>query len=139
MREGRSLTNLPYNPNPHDTAMTNSVFVLWTSDQWLSTDKKSLLAVCESEEKAKELALEYAKSELDIISINDEEELPEWDELEARGMSEKEIEDFYAEQDRKLEDKTHLEDIISDLNNNRQWTGDDCGIYYEEMELNELQ
>lgn len=119
--------------------MTNSVFVLWTSDQWLSTDKKSLLAICESGEQAKELALEYAKSELDIISINDEEELPEWDELEARGMSEKEIEDFYAEQDRKLEDKTHLEDVISDLNNNRQWTGDDCGIYYEEVELNELQ
>ena len=53
--------------------MTNSVFILWTADQWLSTDSKSLLAVCESEEKAKELALEYAKSELGLISLEDEE------------------------------------------------------------------
>lgn len=121
--------------------MTNSVFILWTADQWLSTDSKSLLAVCESEEKAKELALEYAKSELGLISQEDEEEpeLPDWDELEAQGMSEKEIEDFYAEQDRKFEDKTYLEDVISDLNNNRQWLGEDCGLYYEEVELNELQ
>lgn len=119
--------------------MTNSVFILWVSDQWLSTANKSLLAVCESEEKAKDLALEYAKSDLGIISVNDEEELPDWDELEARGMSEKEIEDFYLEQARKFENTTHLEDILSELNNNRQWTGDDCGIYYEEVELNELQ
>lgn len=132
MREGGSLINPPEIPQSHDTAM--KLYLLWHSDQWLSYANQTLLAVVESEEEAKEKLLEYAKTELEIISKEDvEREEPDFD-----NMTDEEIEDYFNNHTEPIDDNDYLEDILTDLNLHRQWRGNQDGLRYEEIESGEF-
>ena len=106
------------------------LYLLWHSDQWLSYANQTLLAVVESEEEAKEKLLEYAKTELEIISEKDvEREEPDWE-----NMTDEEIENYTEPED----DNDYLEDILTDLNLHRQWHGNQDGLRYEAIESGEF-
>lgn len=110
------------------------LYLLWQSDQWLSYANQTLLAVVESEEEAKDKLLEYAKTELKIISKEDvEREEPDFD-----NMTDEEVESYFENYTEPIDDNDYLEDILTDLNQHRQWRGNSDGLRYEEIESGEF-
>ena len=108
------------------------IYLLFSYDQWLSSDSKTLVAVCTSFENMMCKAVEYAKTELNIPSIEDERpEEPDWD-----SMTDEEIENYQDWEP--SPDKDYLEDMTRDMEINRQWSGHRDGFAYEEAELDQF-